>query len=67
MGAALGATGDYLERAEELINCKVDLLVIDTAHGHSTRVMDGVQQVKNKFPDVELMAGNVAAFRGPAI
>jgi IMP dehydrogenase len=64
VGAALGATGDYLERAQELVNCKVDLLVIDTAHGHSTRVLDAVQQVKNRFPDVDLVAGNVATFQG---
>src|SRR3977135_4308445 len=47
VGAALGATGDYLERAQELVDKKCDLLVIDTAHGHSERVMDAVKHLKN--------------------
>ena len=64
VGAALGATGDYLERAAELVKAKVDLLVVDTAHGHSTRVLDAVQRLKDKFPDVDLVAGNVATFNG---
>src|ERR1035438_4944551 len=53
VGAALGATGDYMERAAELVNAKVDLIVVDTAHGHSTRVLDAVQNLKNKFPGLE--------------
>jgi len=64
VGAALGATGDYLERAAELVKAKADLLVVDTAHGHSTRVLDAVQNLKNKFPNVDLVAGNVATFAG---
>ena len=64
VGAALGATGDYLERAAELVKAKVDLLVVDTAHGHSTRVLDAVQKLKNQFPHVDLVAGNVATFNG---
>ncbi|MGO8789377.1 MAG: IMP dehydrogenase [Terriglobia bacterium] len=64
VGGALGATGDYLERAAELVKAKVDLLVIDTAHGHSTRVLEAVQKVKDKFPDIDLVAGNVATFNG---
>ena len=64
VGAALGATGDYLERAAELVKAKVDLLVVDTAHGHSTRVLEAVEKVKDKFPDVDLVAGNVATFNG---
>jgi len=64
VGAALGATGDYLERAAELINAKVDLLVVDTAHGHSTRVLDAVRNLKGKFPEIDLVAGNVATFAG---
>src|SRR5580692_1265747 len=59
VGAAIGATGDYMERASELVKRKVDLLVIDTAHGHSERVMDAVRHVKNTMPDVQLIAGNV--------
>ncbi len=64
VGAGLGATGDYLERAEELIKAKVDVLVIDTAHGHTARVMEAVRQVKRKFPEVDLIAGNVATCQG---
>ena len=58
--AAIGATGDFLERAEALVNSRVDAIVIDTAHGHSSRVLNAVKQVKSKFPDIEIVAGNVA-------
>jgi IMP dehydrogenase len=64
VGAALGATGDYMERAAELVQTKVDLLVVDTAHGHSTRVMEAVKNLRIKFPNVDLVAGNVATFDG---
>ena len=50
VGAAIGATGDFLERAQELVGRKVDVLAIDTAHGHSSRVMDAVKTIKSKFP-----------------
>ncbi|MDQ3132328.1 MAG: IMP dehydrogenase, partial [Acidobacteriota bacterium] len=58
--AAIGATGDYLERAEALIKSRVDAIVIDTAHGHSSRVIEAVKKVKSKYPEAELIAGNVA-------
>jgi len=64
VGAGVGVTGDYLERAAELVKAKVDVVVVDTAHGHSTRVLEAVKAIKNKFPEVELMAGNVATFEG---
>jgi len=64
VGAALGVTGDYMERAQELVRAKADVLVVDTAHGHSTRVMEAVRALKNKFPEVDLVAGNVATFAG---
>jgi IMP dehydrogenase len=64
VGAAIGATGDYLERAEELAREKVDALAIDTAHGHTTRVMEAIRAVKNKFPEIQLLAGNVATAEG---
>jgi IMP dehydrogenase len=64
VGAALGATGDFLERATELVKAQVDVLAVDTAHGHSSRVMEAVRQIKHKFPDVDLIAGNVATFQG---
>lgn len=58
--AAIGATGDYLERAEALVNARVDAIVVDTAHGHSSRVIEAVKKVKSKFTDIEVIAGNVA-------
>jgi IMP dehydrogenase len=64
VAAAVGATGDYLERATELIKARVDVLAIDTAHGHSSRVVEAVREVKRRFPEVELIAGNVATFEG---
>jgi IMP dehydrogenase len=62
--AAIGATGDFLERAQELAKYKVDLLAIDSAHGHSTRVLDAIKAVKSKLPEVDLIVGNVATFDG---
>src|ERR1700690_1442378 len=64
VGAAIGATGDYLERAAEMAREKVDVLAIDTAHGHSSRVMDAVRAVKQKFPEMQVVAGNVATAEG---
>jgi IMP dehydrogenase len=64
VGAAIGATGDFLERAQELAEAKVDVLAIDSAHGHSSKVLDAVKLVKSKLPEVELLAGNVATFDG---
>jgi IMP dehydrogenase len=66
VGAAIGATGDYLDRAAALCKAGVDVLVIDTAHGHSSRVMDAVKQVKRKFPEIDVIAGNVATEAGAA-
>src|SRR3989440_12840926 len=54
VGAAIGATGDYLERAQELAARKVDVLAIDTAHAHTARVMDAVRAIKKTLPDVQL-------------
>src|SRR4051794_36726305 len=64
VGAALGATGDYMDRAKELLKKKVDVLVIDTAHGHSERVMEAVRHLKNALPEIQLIAGNVASYEG---
>jgi IMP dehydrogenase len=61
-GAAVGSSGDFLERAQELVERKVDLLVVDSAHAHSRRVMDAVSAIKNLLPDVQLLAGNVATY-----
>src|SRR5437660_8127488 len=62
VGAAIGATGDFLERAQELAARKVDVLAIDTAHAHTARVMDAVRAIKKALPDVELITGNVGAY-----
>jgi IMP dehydrogenase len=64
VGAAIGATGDFLERAQELVRKKVDVLAIDTAHGHSARVMAAIAAVKSKLPDTQLIVGNVATYEG---
>src|ERR1700757_2186399 len=64
VGAAIGATGDYLERAQELVRAKVDVLAIDSAHGHSTRVIDAIKKIKSTLPQVDLLAGNVGTFDG---
>ncbi|MCW5980931.1 MAG: IMP dehydrogenase [Bryobacteraceae bacterium] len=64
VGAAIGAGGDFLERAQALIAAKADVIVIDTAHGHSDRVLESVIAVKRGFPDVQLIAGNVGTFEG---
>ncbi|HYK36774.1 IMP dehydrogenase [Alloacidobacterium sp.] len=64
VGAAIGATGDYLERAAALVQNRVDVLSIDSAHGHSSRVLEAVREVKMRFPDVELLAGNIATYEG---
>ncbi len=64
VGAAVGVTGDYLERAQELARAKVDVIVVDTAHGHSERVLDAVEKIKKLIPDTDLIAGNVATFAG---
>jgi IMP dehydrogenase len=63
-GAAIGASGDYLERAAELVRAKVDVIAIDTAHGHSSRVLAAVKDVKRRFPDLELIVGNIATEEG---
>src|SRR5215470_1878227 len=58
--AAIGATGDFLERAGELVAAGADALVVDTAHGHTADVLAAVKRVKSRFPEIELVAGNIA-------
>lgn len=62
--AAVGATGDFLERATALVNSRVDAIVVDTAHGHSSRVLEAVKAIKGKFPEMQVIAGNVATEEG---
>ena len=63
-GAAIGIAKDTMERAEALVAAHVDVLVVDTAHGHSQGVLDMVKRVRRRFPDVDLVAGNVATAEG---
>jgi IMP dehydrogenase len=60
VGAAVGVARDTMDRAAALVAAHVDVLVVDTAHGHSQGVMDVVKEVRRRFPDVDLIAGNVA-------
>jgi len=64
VAAAIGATGDYRERADELVRARVDCLVIDTAHGHSSRVIEAVKDIKKRHPETDLIAGNVGTTAG---
>jgi IMP dehydrogenase len=66
VAAAIGATGDFKERADELMKARVDCLVIDTAHGHSSRVVSAVREIKRRHPDAQLIAGNVGTGDGAA-
>ena len=64
VGAAVGIGPDEEERLERLMATNVDLVVVDTAHGHSEKVVQAVRKIKKKFPDLELAAGNVATAEG---
>jgi IMP dehydrogenase len=59
-GAAIGITGDVLERAGALIEAQVDVLVLDSAHGHSKNIMECLKKVKAAYPDIPVIAGNIA-------
>lgn len=65
--AAIGATGDFRERAAALVAARVDAIVIDTAHGHSSRVINAVRSIREDFPDVQLIAGNVGTSEGTRV
>ena len=65
--AAIGATGDFRERAAALVKARVDAIVIDTAHGHSSRVINAVRSVREDFPDIQLVAGNVGTSEGARV
>jgi IMP dehydrogenase len=64
VGAAVGVKGDYLERAEALLEAGADVIVVDIAHGHSENAINTVHMIKKAFPDSELIAGNVATGEG---
>jgi IMP dehydrogenase len=59
-GAAVGVTKDMMERVSELVNAGVDVITVDTAHGHSRGVIDAVKTIKEKYPDMQIIAGNIA-------
>lgn len=59
-GAAVGITRNVMERVAALVNAKVDVIVLDSAHGHSKNIMDTVKQIKAAYPDLQVIAGNVA-------
>lgn len=60
VGAAVSTGADTMERTEELIKAGVDLIIVDTAHGHSSKVLEVIKKIKNKFPELDLVGGNVA-------
>ncbi len=64
VGAAVGVTKDSMQRIEKLVDAHVDVIVIDTAHGHSAGVLNQVRQVRDKYPDLNIIAGNVATVEG---
>jgi len=65
VGAAVGATGDFLERGPwKCQKRKADVLAIDTAHGHSERVMEAIKAIRQRLPEMQVVAGNVATYEG---
>ncbi|MDX1806033.1 IMP dehydrogenase [Paenisporosarcina macmurdoensis] len=66
VGAAVGVTSDTMKRVEHLVKAHVDVIVIDTAHGHSQGVLDTVSQIRKVYPDLDIIAGNVATAEGTA-
>lgn len=60
VGAAVGVGSDLFDRAAALVQCKVDIIVVDTAHAHSRKVIDSIRQLRSLYPDLELVGGNIA-------
>jgi IMP dehydrogenase len=63
-GAAVGVTADMLDRVAALVKAKVDVVVLDTAHGHSKGVIDSIKKIKREYPNLQVIAGNVATAEG---
>jgi len=63
-GAAVGVTHDMMDRVKALVEAKVDVVVLDSAHGHSKNIMDAVKRIKDAYPDLQVIAGNVATYEG---
>ena len=59
-GAGVGITANMMERIDALVNAHVDVIVVDSAHGHSANILKAVRQIKEKYPDLQIIAGNVA-------
>ena len=59
-GAAVGITANVMARVDALVNARVDVIVVDSAHGHSANILKAVREIKEKYPDLQLIAGNVA-------
>ena len=66
-GAAVGITANVLERVERVVNAHVDVIVIDSAHGHSANIFKTLRSIKEKFPELQVIAGNVATAEATAI
>src|SRR5262245_35163221 len=66
VGAAVGVTADVLDRAAALVEEKVDVIVVDTAHGHTSRVLQTIEALRKRFADTEVIAGNVGTYDGAA-
>ncbi|MEJ5301545.1 MAG: IMP dehydrogenase [Thermodesulforhabdaceae bacterium] len=64
VGAAVGVGPDMMERTEALVEANVDVIAIDSAHGHSKNIIDAIKLIKSKFPDLQLIAGNIATAEG---
>ncbi len=64
VGAGVGVTVDMMQRVDALVKSKVDVIVLDTAHGHSKNVIEAVKTIKNKYPELQIIAGNVATAAG---
>jgi IMP dehydrogenase len=62
VGAAVGVSGDFMDRVAALVAANVDIITVDTAHGHSMKVIDAVKKIKKAFPNLPLVAGNVATY-----
>ena len=60
VGAAIGVTNDALERVKAVYDAGVDVVVLDSAHGHSKNIINKVKEIKEAFPDLDLIAGNIA-------
>lgn len=64
VGAAVGASKDFMNRVEALVNGQVDVVALDSAHGHSQNIIDAVKEIRAAYPELQMVAGNVATYKG---